>query len=214
MGFLSGVGKAGLGLAKGIGKVSGKLADGVGYGITEFGANVAKNAMRNPVKTATALGVAGAAGYVMADIDKHPNPGQVVGSAMLGTAALSAMPGAATAIGTVGAGMMAQTATSIGGLAMGLGSIAVQKPTEHIGLSNIGDLKFSKIGVGMILGGALYEGAGRAVDKFVKNRMGTHDGMMRTATPTIPQSSSGSSPSYANNGGATGDLVFSLYNNR
>ena len=44
--------------------------------------------------------------------------------------------------------------------------------------------------------------------------MGTNDGMMRTSTPTIPQTSSSGTPSYANNGGATGDLVFSLYNNR
>lgn len=214
MGFLSGLGKASFGLAKGVGKVSGKMADGIGYGITEFGSNVAKNAMKNPMKTAAALGVAGAAGYVMADIDKHPNPGQVVGSAMLGTAALSAIPGAAGAVGTIGGGMMIQGAASIGGLAMGLGRIAVKPPTEPIGLSNIGDLKFSKAGVGMLLGGALYEGAGRAVNKFVKNRMGTHDGMMRKATPVIPQVSSNSTPSYANNGGATGDLVFSMYNNR
>jgi hypothetical protein len=42
--------------------------------------------------------------------------------------------------------------------------------------------------------------------------MGKHDGQMRKATPVIPQVDR--SPSYANNGGATGDLVFSMYNNR
>lgn len=213
MGFISGLGKAGLGLAKGVGKATGLAAKGTGFMTAGYGSSIIKNAMKSPVKTAITLGAAGAAGYMVADMDKHPNPSAVVGSAMLGTAAVSAIPGAST-VGLMGAGAMVGAAAGVGGLAMGLGQASIKLPKEPLSFSNMGELKFSAVGKGLVLGSALYEGVGRAANKFVQGRMGTNDGMMRTSTPTIPQTSSSGTPSYANNGGATGDLVFSLYNNR
>ena len=42
--------------------------------------------------------------------------------------------------------------------------------------------------------------------------MGTNDGTFVGPAPNLPTTNN--SPSYANNAGATGDLVFSLFNNR
>lgn len=212
MGFLSGLGKAGLGLAKVTGKVADFGADKFGKLIVGYGSSAINNAMKNPLKTAAAIGAAGAAGYVMGDIEKLAQPSQVAGSAMIGAAALSAIPGAATVGVGLGAGVVGVGA-SIGGLAYGLGRASVKVPDAPINFSNMNDIKFTNLGKGLVFGSALYEGTGRAVNKFVQGRMGTNDGMMRTSTPIIPQNQSSGS-SYLNNGGATGDLVFAMYNNR
>lgn len=210
MGFWSGAGKVGLAT----GKVLGKIADfgvvSAGKGISKYGSSAIKNAINNPMLTAAAIGAAGAAGYVIGDIDGVSNPSKTAGSAMLGTAALSAIPGAATAGTILGAGVVGAGA-SIGGLAYGLGRASLKMPEEAVNFSNMADIKFSNLGKGLVFGGALYEGLGRATNKFVQGRMGINDGMMRTSTPTIPQSNTSS---YSNNGGATGDLVFAMYNNR
>ena len=212
MGFLSGLGKAGLGLAKGAGKIASAGANTFGKGIVGYGSSAINNAMKNPLKTVAAIGAAGAAGYVMGDIEKLAQPSQVAGSAMIGAAALSAIPGAATVGAGLGAGVVGVGA-SIGGLAYGLGRASVKVPDAPISFSNMNDIKFTNLGKGLVFGSALYEGTGRAVNKFVQGRMGTNDGMMRTSTPIIPQNQSNGS-SYSNNGGATGDLVFAMYNNR
>lgn len=212
MGILSGLGKAGLGLAKGAGKAASAGANTFGKGIVGYGSSAISNAMKNPLKTAAAIGAAGAAGYVMGDIEKLAQPSQVAGSAMIGAAALSAIPGAATVGVGLGAGVVGVGA-SIGGLAYGLGRASVKVPDAPISFSNMNDIKFTNLGKGLVFGSALYEGTGRAVNKFVQGRMGTNDGMMRTSTPIIPQNQSNGS-SYSNNGGATGDLVFAMYNNR
>ena len=212
MGFLSGLGKAGLSAGKSAGKVIGGTADTVGKVIVGYGNKVIGNTMKSPLKTVAAIGAAGAAGYVIADANKHPNAKGVAGSAMLGAAAMTAVPGAATVGVGIGMGVVGGAA-SIGGLALGLGKASVQMPKEAVSFSNMNELKFTPLGKGLILGAGLYEGIGKAANKFVRGRMGTHDGMMRKATPIIPQSTTSSS-SYSNNGGATGDLVFAMYNNR
>jgi hypothetical protein len=107
---------------------------------------------------------------------------------------------------------MASAGTGILGLTAAIGRNAIKMPTEPLSFSNMGDLKFSGLGVGMLVGGSVLEGTKRAINKYEQIRMGKHDGQMRKATPVIPQVDR--SPSYANNGGATGDLVFSMYNNR
>lgn len=212
MGILSGLGKAGLGLAKGTGKVASSVANTFGKGIVGYGSSAISNAMKNPLKTVATIGAAGAAGYMIGDIEDLAQPSKVAGSAMLGAAALSAIPGAA-AVGTgLGAGIVGAGA-AVGGLAYGLGRASVKVPDTPMSFSNMGDIKFTNLGKGLIVGGALYEGVGRAANKFVQGRMGTNDGMMRTSTPIIPQNQSSGS-SYSNNGGATGDLVFAMYNNR
>lgn len=212
MGILSGLGKAGLGLAKFTGKTAAFGAGVIGKGVTSHGSSVITNAMKNPLKTAAAIGVAGAAGYMMGDIDKVNNPSKVAGSAMMGAAAFSAIPGTASVGVGLGAGIIG-TGASIGGLAYGLGRASVKMPDAPLNFSNMGKMELTPLGKGLIFGSALYEGTGRAVNKFIQGRMGTHDGMMRTSTPVIPQKQSGGA-SYSNNGGATGDLVFAMYNNR
>lgn len=211
MGFLSGLGKAGVKTAKVAGKVASGTADVAGKGIAGYGSRIIGNAMKSPLKTAAAIGAAGAAGYMIADADKNPNPGGVAKTAMLGTAAITAIPGAAAVGAGIGMGIVGGAA-SIGGLALGLGQASVKMPEEPLSFSNMSELKFTPLGKGLVLGAGLYEGLGKAANKFVQGRMGTHDGMMRTATPVIPKNTN--APSYSNNGGATGDLVFAMYNNR
>ena len=211
MGILSGIGKAGLGLGKAVGKGIGFSADVAGKKIVDYGSSIIKNTMSSPIKAAATIGAASAAGYMMGDIEHGANPVATAGTAALGAAALSGIPGATTVGAGIGMGIVGG-ASAVGGFALGLGNIALKTPDAPVSFSNMSDIKFSKIGKGMITGTALYEGIGRAANKFVQGRMGTNDGMMRTATPIIPQVQN--TPSYANNGGATGDLVFSMYNNR
>lgn len=212
MGFLSGLGKAGLGAGKVIGKVGGATAEAVGKGVAGYGGKTISNAIKSPLTTIGAIGAAGAAGYALADLDNRPDSGKVAGKAMLGAAAVSAIPGAA-AVGTgLGMGIVGAGA-AIGGGAMALGRASIKVPNAPLSFSNMNELKFSGVGKGLVIGAGLYEGIGKAANKFVQGRMGTHDGMMRKATPVIPQNQTNSS-SYSNNGGATGDLVFAMYNNR
>lgn len=211
MGFLKSVGKAGLELGKDIGKGVGATANFAGKRIVSYGDGIIKNSIANPIKTAAAIGAVGAAGYIAGDLDRQSNPSATAGKAALGAAALTGIPGAITAGTALGAGVLGG-ATAVGGLALGLGNMSLKVPNKNVSFSNIGDIKFSTLGKTLITGSAIYEGVGRAANKFVSGRMGTNDGMMRTQTPIIPQNAS--SPSYANNGGATGDLVFSMYNNR
>lgn len=215
MGLLSGIGKAGVSTAKFLGKATNSLANGFGKSIVNYGDNIITNAVNNPLKTIATLGAAGTAGYMIADLDKHPNPTKVAGSAMLGAASLTALA-STSSIGALGAGAIAGLGATIGGSVIKLGEASLKNPTNPITFSNMSDLKLNGLGKGLVFGSALYEGLGKAANKFVQNRMGQHDGMMRTSTPIIPQNinSNNRMPSYANNGGATGDLVFSMYNNR
>ena len=216
MGVLKSIGKGAFGVAKGaaIGtaRIGGDIAGAIGKGTTAYGSKILGNALSSPLKTAAAIGGAAAIGYGLADLDGRSDGGRVAGKAALGVAAASAIPGVSTvAAGAAIAGVGA--VGSVGGLAMGLGSKMIKTPSQPVNFSNLNEVGFTKLGKGLVLGSGLYEGASRAIAKFESIRMGTNDGMMRTHTPTIPQRQS-NSPSYANNGGATGDLVFSMYNNR
>ena len=68
-------------------------------------------------------------------------------------------------------------------------------------------LKATKFGVGLAATAQLMAGTPQAVKQWNDNRMGTNfDNQPVTSAPRVP--------SYANNGGATGDLVFALNNLR
>lgn len=68
-------------------------------------------------------------------------------------------------------------------------------------------LKATKFGVGLAATAQLAAGTPQAVKQWNDNRMGTNfDNQPVTSAPRVP--------SYANNGGATGDLVFALNNLR
>lgn len=66
--------------------------------------------------------------------------------------------------------------------------------------------KLTKLGTAALIGTGLVSSFKEGFDDFNRNRMGQMDNRIYRATPTIP--------SYANNGGATGDLVFALNKNR
>lgn len=216
IGSAKGIGKAAFSTAK-LGITAGAytaagVSKGVGKGAGLFGKGVMNSALSSPGRVAAFAVGAGATGYALADIDGRRDRGAVAGSAAMGAVAATAMPGLATAGATVGAAGVA----TLGGGALGaagfIGRKAIKMPTEPVSFTNMGDLKFSALGTGMLLGGAAIEGTSRAARKFEQIRMGQHDGQMRKATPLIPQAER--QPSYANNGGATGDLVFAMYNNR
>lgn len=215
MGFLKSVGKGAWNVAKGVGVGSARIGDDIlkvtGKGLYKYGERIVGGALANPMKTVAMMGGAAAIGYGLADMDGRSDGAKVAAGSALGATLASGIPGVTgtvAALGSVGVG----AAAGIGGLAMGIGERAIKMPDTKVGLGNLGDVKFSKLGVGLMVGSALYEGTSKAVAKFEGIRMGTSDGMMRKPTPIIPQSNS--QPSYANNGGATGDLVFSMYNNR
>jgi hypothetical protein len=203
--------KGAVNVGVGTAKLAGAGATGIGKATGHFGKRVIGEAISNPATLATAVGGAAAVGFGLAEADKRNDGLAVAGKAAIGMTAASAIPGAA-AIGTVGAVGMASAGTGILGLTAAIGRNAIKMPTEPLSFSNMGDLKFSGLGVGMLVGGSVLEGTKRAINKYEQIRMGKHDGQMRKATPVIPQVDR--SPSYANNGGATGDLVFSMYNNR
>lgn len=72
-----------------------------------------------------------------------------------------------------------------------------------------GGLKFTRLGAGIILGAGALAGSREALNNHMNNRIGTIDPKKVTATPEMEKEE------YSiNNGGATGDLVFALHNNR
>lgn len=202
---------------KGTGKVAGKATLGGAYGVgksVEFlGSNIIKNAMENPLKTAAFIGGAATVGYELADLENGNRAG-TAGKAVLGATALSAIPGAST-VGAIGAMGLAGAGVAVGSTALSIGSKMIRFPkdaSEIKGISDMGKLEFTKTGVGILAAGAAYEGISKGLKKYEEIRMGKNDGMFRSQTPTLPEIEK--VPSYANNGGATGDLVFSMYNNR
>lgn len=75
---------------------------------------------------------------------------------------------------------------------------------------NSGGLKFTKLGAGIILGAGALAGTRDAVGTHLDNRVGPIDPHKVTAAPEIVKEDY----SVIDNGGATGDLVFALHENR
>ena len=81
-------------------------------------------------------------------------------------------------------------------------------------------VRATPLGVGVIGTGALIAGTGKAANNYMQSLRGTNDGTLRTNAPinTYAQGQQVSGQqmghSYANNAGATGDLVFALHNQR
>lgn len=69
-----------------------------------------------------------------------------------------------------------------------------------------GNLKLSNWGKSLVSVTAVATGAFKAKEAFEQSRMGVQDNYITTSTPRIP--------SYKDDGGATGDLVFALNANR
>ena len=211
MGIFKGIAKGAVGAGIGTAKAAAGTATNIGKAVGHGGKRVLDQAISNPVALGLAVGGAAATGFALAEADGRSDGAYVAGKAAVGMTALSAIPGA-TAVGSFGAVGLAGAGTSVLGGIAAIGRSAIKMPKEPLSFSNMGDIKFSGLGVGMLVGSSAIEGTKRAINKYEQIRMGKHDGQMRTATPIIPQVER--QPSYANNGGATGDLVFSMYNNR
>lgn len=131
----------------------------------------------------------------------------MVGSGAIGVA--KAMP---SIMGGVGSGVLASTPYIAGIATQGMaraGSGVWRVGSKLINWNENADafnkVKLSGFGKTLLVGGALMEGVKGSYNKIIESQMGTNMGM-QTMTPKIP--------SYANNGGATGDLVFALNANK
>jgi hypothetical protein len=140
--------------------------------------------------------------------------GADIGKSMLG------MP-ASGAGGAMGAGAAAVTngakSLGLGAMTAGAGIIAnspllngILNPgnvmKDSAGASKFRDLKFSGIGKAYIGVGIAAGAANQAWDAEKKIKMGQIDPYIKRAAPKVPD--------FANNGGATGDLVFAMHQNR
>lgn len=210
MGFFKGLGKVGLGLldvsgavGMGVGKAGVKVAGAVGAPTTHF-------ASKAPLKFAAAIGAAGAMGFVGSDLaGEDPKEGT---KRMATAGFVAASLGGAGAVTSMGAGMLG-AAAGLAGTAGYLGEKMIKMPKGKVGLGNLNEIKMHKAAFVPILMAAAIGGIFSAEKEFEKSRMGTNDGMMRTATPMLPQITSQGSTGY-DNGGASGDLVFAMHNNR
>lgn len=147
----------------------------------------------NPLKTASVLG-----GFAL-------GTAELAGAATIGFAEVA---GAATiGFGKVATGTgiyAAQKYGSIGaGMVKGIDKFLLKDAPKDV---NLLGKKLNAAGKGLVVGSALFAGAKEAFNDFNSNRMGQRDGMITRATPRTP--------SYANNAGATGDLVFAMNKNR
>lgn len=214
MGFFKGLGKVGLGfldvsgaVGMGVGKAGVKVAGAVGAPTTHF-------ASKAPLKFAAAIGAAGAMGFVGSDLaGEDPKEGT---KRMATAGFVAASLGGAGAVTSMGAGMLG-AAAGLAGTAGYLGEKLIKMPKGKVGLGNLNEIKINKAAAAIaflpIAIGATIGGVFSAEKEFEKSRMGTNDGMMRTATPMLPQITSEGSTGY-DNGGASGDLVFAMHNNR
>ena len=144
----------------------------------------------NPI----AVGKAGVAGL------RAIGGASITGLEALGGATISAA-GTAGTIGVAGLAVAGATAKTVGTMGIGFASSLVKSnPTGSF------PWKLSGLGVGAVVGTGLVSSSKEAFDDFNRRRMGQMDSKIYRATPTTP--------SYMNNGGATGDLVFALNRNR
>lgn len=210
MGFWKGLGKAAMGAAEATG--------GTLIGASRLAGELpARNIMKSPGKVAAALGVGAASGALIADTaGEDPKKGAMAMGTAAGVGA--GYLGAAGAITTLGSGVAGMAVGGIGAVGA-LGGKMIKMPGKDVklGLDNLGEIKMSKFGVGVLGAGILLSSGAKAYKTLEKSRMGTNDGMLRSATPVMPQPQqelNGRQTSYANNASATGDLVFALRNNR
>lgn len=212
------IGSAGLNVLSGIGNATLAIPETVGKAVLKKGKTT-------PGLLAGAAITGAAFSGIAADQDGQVDPGTASFKGAIGGTLLSAIPGAASVISgagvaTLGAGVMGMSALGT----IGSGLLKAPDKNVKIGLNNLDEFKLNKVtAVPLILGSSAIKGIKEGVNAFESSRMGTSDGKFRSATPELPNineiaaSMPGnytSNNSYSNNGGATGDLVFSLHKNR
>jgi hypothetical protein len=189
---------AGKEIASGVGKAALGSSDLLGKGLMK----VAKN---NPVGLIGAAVTTAAIGGILGDMDTNSDPKDTMSKgALLGLGA-AAIPGAANAIAGLGVAGVGAGMTGIKALGS-IGTSMVKKTAE-------GKFKLSATATPLLVGTMAVKGITQGIKTFEKRRMGTNDGRLVGPAPTIPMNQE-RTPSYANNAGATGDLVFSMFNNR
>lgn len=138
-----------------------------------------------------------------------------VGAAAIGTAevvgagAIAAAPYVGKAAAVAGSAVGAvgiSAATKYGSYGAGFAKSLVKPIAEGSTRAGLFGHQLSGFGISMIAGAGLVSGTKEAFDSFNRNRMGQMDRNIYRAAPQTP--------SYANNGGATGDLVFAMNANR
>lgn len=166
--------------------------------------------------TTSAVGAAAGAGAGLIAGGLAVNPGLVAGAAL----------GLAEGAGAVGLGVAEGTGALAIGLGKGLTKIGAYGAQKYAGIgagvgkgvnrfllkddlknpNNLLGKKLSGLGATAVVGSALIGGAREAFNEFNTSHMGQRDGMITRATPRTP--------SYMDNAGATGDLVFAMNRNR
>lgn len=224
-----GFGKLGMGALKGAGTVAlggaeltGRAAMGASGGI---GRSILGTAAAHPGLVAGAVLTTSAFSGIAADQDGQVDPGRAMLKGAAGGLLLSAVPGAAGL--TAGAGVAALGAGVMGAGALGtVGKSMIKMPKGQMGLGDLGELELNKkFAVPLILGASAIKGIADGVSTFEKGRMGQNDGMYRGPSPQLPRPDQTAVTSignpttlsnryYANNAGATGDLVFAMHKNR
>lgn len=79
---------------------------------------------------------------------------------------------------------------------------------------NVLGWKANKRGIAIVGAGALIAGTPKAAKQYVDDRRGNGRSELMPIAPQVPSYSDSRTPAYADNGGATGDLVFALNNLR
>lgn len=224
-------GAAALGTASLIGAVSADTADEeggakgglyTGAGIIGAGALVGAaigvpSLAKGLVKGGALNMASGFAGKELTKMGMRKTAGKAVGEGFkaVGKSALGGASKTASGISKLGATLASGVVGSVGvGVSTAKSMITVPK---KLTMSNVFDTRFNAkalplLGLSVVVGGAL--GVGKS---FEDNRKGVSDGMMRTATPMLPQlgqDQMNGRNDYANNAGATGDIVFAMRNNR
>ena len=209
-----GIGKAAKGTIKGLGHAAHGLGNASYHTAHGTGSVIFNTIKRNPLEVGLAIGGT-AAGFsaIASHNNEDPKKAALIGAGIgAGASAIRIAPGMAT----LGAAAVGNAAT----IAAGAGSLAskmVKLPEGGVNLSNLNEVKMTKLGKAVMGASILAKGIHDADRIFLQNHVGTNDGMVRTATPSLPSVNSGITSTgnidYSNTN-ATGDLVFALHNNR
>lgn len=175
---------------------------GIGASIGAVGSSLLSDGTINPAMGAMAGGAVGALGL--------PAMGAVAGGVgAVGIGAAKLAPSVAGGIGStlikaspVVAGIGATMGTRATSKLWNTGSSMVKWDEDATSLDKV---KFTGFGKALIAGTYMAEGVRDSWNKIEQSRMGANYGVVDMAPKT---------PSYANNSGATGDLVFALNANK
>ena len=191
---------------------AGALAGGVlgASSGTEFGAGM--GALAGGAIGAAALPAAGMAGGLATEGARRFATGGAIGAVDAVSSGAAGLGGAVVGAASV-SNMALNPIARYTGMARNLGGKFMDYTPRRWDynakadkLTRAGGPKLTGLGKGIIGAGAAVQGVRGAYDALEQSRMGEMDPYVARATPRLP--------SYANNAGASGDLVFALNANR